>query len=138
MFITTIGKCFSAPWSAYYGYGAISGASWSSFEALVGLGLWILLLVILIMGWVRGHTSWWIGACVVLFGLLPFVNLFVLMAGGVADRYTFTASLGIVILLVGMLRQFKALKRRGIMVVLGLCIYNSHMEMLRQDSLMGK
>ena len=112
----------SAPWSAYYGYGAISGASWSSFEALVGLGLWILLLVILIMGWVRGHTSWWIGACVVWFGLLPFVNLFVLMAGGVADRYTFTASLGIVILLVGMLRQFKALKRQGIMVVLGLCI----------------
>lgn len=112
----------SAPWSAYYGHGAISGASWSSFEVLVGLGLWILLLVILIVGWVRGHTSWWIGACVVLFGLLPFVNLFVLMAGGVADRYTFMASLGIVILLVGMLRHFTALKRQGIMVILGLCI----------------
>ena len=32
------------------------------------------------------------------------------------------ASLGIVILLVGMLRHFTALKRQGIMVILGLCI----------------
>ena len=112
----------STPWSAYYGYGAIGGASWSSFQVLAGLGLLLLLLFILISGWVRGISAWWIGACIVLFGLLPFVNLFVLMAGGVADRYTFGASLGMVILVVSMLRQFKALKRQGILAILGLSI----------------
>ena len=113
----------STPWSAYYGFGAIGGASWSSFSVLSGLGLLILLLVILIMGWVRGITSWWIGSSIVLLGLLPFVNLFVLMAGGVADRYTFSASLGMIILLVGLLRQFKVLKKQGIILFMGLSIF---------------
>ena len=35
-----------------------------------------------------------VGAGIILFGLLPFINVFVLMAGGVADRYVFSASLG--------------------------------------------
>ena len=58
------------------------------------------LMGLVVYGWRAGKSDVWLGAGIVLFGLLPFINFFVLMAGGVADRYTFSASLGCLILLV--------------------------------------
>ena len=88
------------PWSAYYGLGALE--KFTAFNALTILGMLISILLISLFfyGWRARKPDMWLGAGIILFGLLPFINVFVLMAGGVADRYVFSASLGSLILIV--------------------------------------
>ena len=104
------------PWSAYYGSSTLYDLT--DFRGLTALGLVIMLGLIglVVYGWRAGKPDVWLGAGIVLFGLLPFINFFVLMAGGVADRYTFSASLGGLILLVYGLKTLVGEKKNVLLI----------------------
>ena len=96
-----VGQIFLCrPWSAYYGEGALDNLTGFSVVTVLGLLICMLCLGLIFYGWNTSKPILWIGSGIVLLGLLPFVNVLVLMAGGVADRYTFSAGLGCLILLV--------------------------------------
>ena len=109
------------PWSAYYGIGALHDLT--NFRGLTVLGLVILLILIglIVYGWRTRKSEVWLGAGIILFGLLPFINLFVLMAGGVADRYTFSASLGCLVLLVYGVKNIVGDKKNILLIFLAIC-----------------
>lgn len=88
------------PWSAYYGLGALEKFTAFNAFTILGILISILLIGLFFYGWRASKPDLWLGAGIILFGLLPFINVFVLMAGGVADRYVFSASLGSLILIV--------------------------------------
>ena len=83
------------PWSAYYGLGALEKFTAFNAFTILGILISILLIGLFFYGWRASKPDLWLGAGIILFGLLPFINVFVLMAGGVADRYVFSASLGV-------------------------------------------
>lgn len=109
------------PWSAYYGLGALHNLT--DFRGLTVLGLIIILGLIglVVYGWRTEKSMVWLGAGIMLFGLIPFINLFVLMAGGVADRYTFSASLGCLILFVYGVKNMVGDKKKILLILWAVC-----------------
>lgn len=109
------------PWSAYYGVGALHHLT--DFTGLTVLGFVIVLILIglVVYGWRTGKLEAWLGAGIILLGLLPFINLFVLMAGGVADRFTFSASLGCIILFVYALKHLVGDKKKIFLICCTVC-----------------
>ena len=109
------------PWSAYYGVGALHDLTDFSGYTVLGIVISMVLIGFGVYGWRTSNSDLWLGAGIILFGLLPFINLFVLMAGGVADRYTFSASLGCLIVLVCGVKKIVGDKKKILLIFLAVC-----------------